>query len=310
MKFLCRLTAVLLLCSFIACNNRSSGEAKGVVTQTTPAPAAVEHAKIAEIMANTNKEGEMMAADSTAQIPPPTGDHQQPAGTAPPVNMDWDKKIIKNANLAIEVKDFKKFSEQMHGAVKQAGGYIAQSEQNRSDYKIENIVTIKVPVDQFDNAVRGLTAGKDNIITQKVTSQDVTGDVIDTRSRLEAKRQVRLRYMDLLKQAKNMEEILQVQKEIDNLQVEMEAAAGKINYLTHSAALSTIELTYYEILNAKARDQVKPSFGLKVLNALQGGLEWLGELLVMLLSLWPLWLLLTGIWWAYKRLRNSKTKTT
>jgi len=304
MKLLCRLTAVLLLCSFIACNGGASSASKEV---------AMQRQVDANESLTVEKPEEAVAADTIAQATPPpspTGNQQKPADAAPPANIDWDKKIIKNANLAIEVKDYKKFSEQMHAAVKQAGGYIAQSEQNRSEYKIENIVTIKVPVDQFDRAVIGLTAGKDNIITQKITSQDVTGEVIDTRSRLEAKRQVRLRYMDLLKQAKNMEEILQVQKEINNLQVEMESAAGKINYLTHSAALSTIELTYYEILNAQAGDQVKPSFGQRVLNALQGGLEWLGELLVMLLSLWPLWLLLTGIWWAYKRLKNSRTKTT
>jgi hypothetical protein len=305
MYLLSRLTAVLLLCFFIACNAGSSSEAK-----MEPPTASADVETVASVQAQ-----EQYAADTTAGPAPtgtqqtPQGTQQQPAGTAPP-QIDWDKKILKNASLGIEVKDYKKFSEQVYTAVKQAGGYIAQSEQNRSEYKIENIVTIKVPVDQFDNAVRSLTAGKDNIITQKITSQDVTGEVIDTRSRLEAKKQVRQRYMDMLKQAKNMQEILQVQKEINNLQVEMEAAAGRINYLTHASALSTIELTYYEILNAQAGDQIKPSFGQRVLHALQGGLEWLGELLVMLLSLWPLWLLLAGIWWAYKKLKISKTKTT
>ena len=296
MKFLCRFSAVILLCSFIACN--SGSESKDVMTQAAPN----------QTLASTKTE-EAVNGDTIA-IPAPINTHQQPAATAPPPNIDWDKKIVKNANLAIEVKDYKKFSEQMQAAVKQSGGYIAQSEQNRSDYKIENTVTIKVPVDQFDNAVTALTAGRDNIITQKITSQDATGEVIDTRSRLEAKRQVRERYMDLLKQAKNMAEILQVQKEINNLQVDMEAAEGRINYLTHAAALSTIELTYYEILNAQANDQVKPSFGLRVLNALQGGLEWLGELLVVLLTLWPLWLFLAGVWLMYKKLKTPKSKTT
>jgi hypothetical protein len=307
MKLLCRLTAVLLLCSFIACNGGSSKE---VATQMHVPDQASENRTLA-----VEKTEEALATDTIAQATQapqtpqtPNTPHQQQSPNTPVI--DWDKKIIKNANLAIEVKDYKKFSEQMQGAVKQVGGYIAQSEQNRSEYKIENIVTIKVPVDQFDIAVKALTEGKENIITQKVTSQDVTGDVIDTRSRLEAKRQVRERYLDLLKQAKNMKEILEVQKEINDLQVDMEAAAGRISYLNHASALSTIELTYYEILNAQAGDPIKPSFGLKVLNALQGGLEWLGELFVLLLSLWPLSLLIVGLWWAYKKFKTSKTKTT
>lgn len=303
MKFASRITAVLLLCTFIACNGGSSHEAKVAATQAQ----ATEDQTMA-----VAKNEELNASDTIAQPIQaqqiPNAPRQQQAPATPVI--DWDKKIIKNASLNIEVKDFKKFSDQVYASVKQAGGYIAQAEQNKSDYKIENTVTIKVPVDQFDMAVKALTDGKENIITQKMTSQDVTGEVIDTRSRLEAKRQVRERYLDLLKQAKNMKEILEVQKEINDLQVEMEAAAGKISYLNHAAALSTIELTYYQVLNAQASDTIKPSFGQRVLNALQGGLEWLGELLVMLLTLWPLWLLLAGIWYAYKKLKMSKTKTT
>ncbi len=66
--------------------------------------------------------------------------------------------------------------------VKQSGGYIAQEEQNESDYKIENSVTIKVPVDQFDNTVSALTPGKEKVLVRKITSQDVTGEVVDTQS--------------------------------------------------------------------------------------------------------------------------------
>ena len=293
MHLLCRLSAVLLLCSFIACNGRFSSEA-----DTKEAPVATQETLTSENVADT------------IAVPHTPAPDQQPAGTPPTPNFDWDKKIIKNANLAIEVKDFKLFTGQLYTAIKQAGGYVAQSEQTKSDYRIENVVTIKVPVDQFDNAVAALTAGKENVITQKITSQDVTGEVIDTKSRLEAKKQVRERYMDMLKQAKNMGEVLQVQKEINSLQVEMEAAAGRINYLSHSSAMSTIELTYYQVLQEQPNDNVKPSFGQRVFNALSGGLEWLGELLVLLLSLWPLWLLLGGVWWAYKKLKTSKTKTT
>ena len=78
---------------------------------------------------------------------------------------------------------------------------------------------------------------------KKITSEDVTTEVIDTRSRLEAKKQVRLRYLDLLKQAKNMEEILSVQSEINGIQEQIESAAGRMEYLQHSSSFSTIHLT-------------------------------------------------------------------
>ena len=250
--------------------------------------------------------------DTAAFQAPAAGNNEQPKqqGTATPAqHIDWDKKIIKNAVLNVEAKNYKAFNDLVHEQVKQAGGYVAGEEQSKSEYKIENIVTIKVPVDQFDNLVKSITSTKDeNVVSQKVTSQDVTGEVIDTRSRTEAKRQVRLRYLDLLKQAKNMEEILKVQQEINSIQEEIEAGAGRVSYLTHAAAYSTIELTFYQVLNAQAVQPNTPGFGARVLDALSNGLSWVGEMLVVLLTLWPLWLCVGGVWWLIKKYR-AKPKT-
>ena len=92
------------------------------------------------------------------------------------------------------MKDYKSYYNSLREKVKAVGGYIAQEEQNQSDYKIENSLVIKVPVDQFDNALVQLTANTENLNEKKITLSDVTTEVIDTKSRMEAKRQVRLRY--------------------------------------------------------------------------------------------------------------------
>lgn len=295
------LIASILLMTLIACNNGGAGEEKAVA--------------VAETSNN------MAAADSTTAYygvvdtaaPVPAGGNEappkQPGTSTASANVDWDKKIIKNATLTVEAKNHKSFNDFIHDQVKRSGGYVAQEEQNKSNYKIENIVTIKVPVDQFDNLVRSITSTKeDNVVSQKVTSQDVTGEVIDTRARTEAKRQIRLRYLEFLKQAKNMEDVLKVQDEINNIQLEIEAGAGRVNYLTHAAAYSTVQLTFYEILNATAEKEDKPGFGQRVLNALSNGMDWVGEMLVVILTLWPLWLLLGGVWWGYRRWKAKPAK--
>lgn len=298
MKFLFQLPAVLLLWLFIACNNNSAESEK------TADMALAENSNNTPTGARNNYE----VVDTIAQAPAAGNEEQsnQQGAPAAAASIDWDKKIIKNASLTVEAKNHKTFNDFVHEQVKRTGGYVAEAEQNKSEYKIEKIVTIKVPVDQFDNLVRSLTTTKDeNVVSQKVTSQDVTGEVIDTRSRTEAKRQIRLRYLELLKQAKNMEEILKVQQEINNIQVDIEAGAGRVNYLTHAAAFSTIQLTFYEILNASAVYNDRPGFGKRVLNALSNGMDWIGEMLIVVLTLWPLWLLLGGIWWMFRRWKTK-----
>ena len=299
------LMASILLMTLIACNNNGAGKDK---TTTDVALAEYKNTPAAD-----NGSAQFQTVDTSAAPAPAAGNEEppkQPGTSASTTNADWDKKIIKNATLTVAAKSHKSFNDFVHEQVKRSGGYVAEEEQNKSDFKIENIVTIKVPVDQFDNLVKSITSTKDdNVVSQKVTSQDVTGEVIDTRSRTEAKRQIRLRYLDLLKQAKNMEDILKVQSEINNIQEEIEAGAGRVSYLTHAAAYSTVQLTFYEILNAAAEDGDKPGFGQRVLNALRNGMDWVGEMLVVVLTLWPLWLLLGGAWWGFRKWR-SKPKTS
>ena len=160
-------------------------------------------------------------------------------GSVPGQNPDWDKKIIKTGFLKLEVKDFKMFSDLVHRSAKQYGGYVANEEQSQSNEKKESVISIKVPVEQFESLMNQLPSDSDKIIEKKITTEDVTGEVVDTKSRLQAKEQMRLKYLEFLKQAKNMEDVLKVQDEINSIQEEMESASGRINYLSHQSVYST-----------------------------------------------------------------------
>ncbi len=98
--------------------------------------------------------------------------------------------------------------------MKSFGAYIAQEQQSETDEQISSDITIKVPVDKFDDLMNSLSGVDVKLLEKNVSTEDVTGEVVDTKSRIEAKQQARLRYLELLKQAKNMNEILQVQNEI------------------------------------------------------------------------------------------------
>jgi hypothetical protein len=241
--------------------------------------------------------------------PPPDTEQKKEQVPAKPVpNPDWDKKIIKTASLSVEVKDYNAFYSNLREKVRNLGGYIAQEDQQQTDYKLENILVIKVPVDQFDNAVSQFSSNVEKVNEKKISSNDVTAEYVDTRSRIEAKKQVRNRYMDLLKEAKNMEEILNVQSEINSIQEEIESATGRIQYLGQSAAYSTINLTYYQVINASAKVETDPNFGSKLNAAFRSGWNWVGDLFVGLVTIWPLFFLILIAVVLYKRTKTVKPK--
>jgi hypothetical protein len=232
-----------------------------------------------------------------------------PSPLKPAEHTDWDKKIIKTATLKLEVKDFKNYNESVHQTVKKYGGYIAQEEQNLSEEKTETTISIKVPVDQFETMMNQLPGGDVKVLERKIITEDVTGEVVDVKSRLQTKMQMRLKYLDFLKQSKNMEEVLQVQNEINEIQESIEAAAGRVEYLTHQSAMSTINLSFYQPINGYQPKDGTPSFLARVSDAFKNGAKWIADVLIGLIGLWPLLLIIFVGIFLFKKKFSSKKQT-
>lgn len=299
MKTKLLIATVLILSVFISCNK------KGESSQFALADGELKELKIDET--KSKEDGQQIPVD---KFSPPSTDTGYSLSQSPvKTNPDWDKKIIKTADLTLEIRDFKKYNLHVQQAVKQYGGYIAQEEQNLSDEKLETTINIKVPVAQFDAMINGLPVTDSKLLERKITSDDVTGQVVDTKARLEAKKQMRQKYLEFLNRSKNMEEVLQVQREINDIQEQIESAASRVAFLSHQSAYSTINLSFYQPLDGFTSTGGSPGFLSRISNAFKNGISWVGELIVGLVSIWPLLLLVAGFYFGWKVFRKTKTLT-
>ncbi|MBI1782570.1 MAG: DUF4349 domain-containing protein [Sphingobacteriales bacterium] len=295
--------AVSMVLFFVSCD-RNSERAKAPDTSIAELSRKIEN----------NAEADNAVADTTATVTPQ--EEQKTEKPSPPKKIDvpepkidWDKKIIKTATLRLELKDYKAYNDKVRTVVKQFGGYIANEEQTQNDYQIENAVTIKVPVDQFENAMNTLPVNDSKVMERKITSEDVTTEYVDVKSRLASQKQVLAKYLEFLKQAKNMEETLQVQNEINDIQENIESAAGRAEYLSHAAAFSTINLTYYQLTNGAISPDNTSSFFYKFKDALKTGLNGIDDFVLMIAVLWPLLLLAITGFFLYRKLRKKTIRT-
>lgn len=304
------ITAILFTSIFISCNTQRKDSPDNKAKDETVAFAPISEAPVpisVEGNAITDQQFSLNGQQDTTSGSSPV----KPTPAKMPVNIDWDKKIIKTASLTLEVPDFKKYSNAVYSTVKALGGYIAQEDQNTTAEKNETVISIKVPVAQFETMMNELPGADSKVIERKISTDDVTSKIVDTKSRLEAKKEMRLKYLEFLKQSKNMKEVLDVQAEINNIQEEMEAAAGQVNYLSHQSAMSTINLTFYQLIPGFKPDVVgEPSFFTRVANAFKSGGVWLGDLFVGLMSIWPLLLIIIASIFVWKKARHEKKLIT
>jgi hypothetical protein len=207
-------------------------------------------------------------------------------------NENWDKKIIKTADVVLELKNYMSYDKSIHKGLIAFGAYIAGEEQHFTEGRFDNSITIKVPAEQFDNLLNSFSGDSIRVLEKKISSEDVTGELIDTKLRTEAKKQMHSRYLELLKQAKNMKEILEVQQELNSIREEIESGEGRVNYLNHQSAFSTIHLQYFQYTGpGNSSNGNSIGFLARLKEGFKTGTTIIGNLFVFIVTIWPLLLI-------------------
>ncbi len=260
--------------------------------------------KTQDIQVETEKQHEQVLADSVK-----IGNYKGAPSVPQPGSPEWDRKIIKIANVSLELKDYHSFNNNIHQNLRSFGAYVAQEQQTQTEGEISNNATIKVPVDQFENVMNYLSAVDKNakVLDKQITSEDVSTQVVDTKSRIETKKRLRDKYFELMNNSKKMDDVIRVQNEISSITEDIEAASSKVQYMAHQSAYSTINLKYFQVLNAAKIDDTSPTFFTSFAESFKRGASFIGELLLFFVSIWPL--LIGGVVaWYFIRKKVLKPK--
>lgn len=215
-----------------------------------------------------------------------------------------EQKIIKTGNLRFETQELEKTRTRIVAAVKKAGGYI-QSDNSGKNYNshYQNL-TIRVPSQQFDTVFTEIGEGVAYFDEKTISQKDVTEEFVDIQARLKAKRALEDRYLALLVKAKNVQEMLSIERELANIREEIESREGRLKYLQSQVSESTIHISIYK---TTVETGVTISYGTKILNALKGGWNGVSVFFLGLLHLWPFLILVgAGVFFMRRYIRKKK----
>ncbi len=214
------------------------------------------------------------------------------------------EKIIRTAHIGIRLRNYDRDKHAIYDAIEKYEAYVSSENERNETYRISNDLQIRVPNDKFDKLIADLTAGEGvhNIDYKRINSQDVGEKYFDIATRLKTKKAVEQQYLDILKQAKTIKDILAVQEEIRQLREEIESAEGQIRFLSDQIRFSTVNLSVYQNLENGSLVE-KPGFFNKLKNAFQSGWKGLISLFLGIVHLWPFVILIVGLIWLIRKRR-------
>jgi len=157
-----------------------------------------------------------------------------------------DRLIIRTGNMEVVVEDTETSLAEIGRLAEQVGGWIVTSEVRQSgdsarygDAKYANI-TLRIPAESYDEMVNRVKEMSLEVTTESTSSQDVTEEYVDLTSRLGNLEATADRVRAFLDEANNVEDALAVNHELSSLEEQIEVIKGRMQYLSQSAAFSTL----------------------------------------------------------------------
>ena len=288
---------VLSIVAGCASASSQSSRDEGMVQETAAAAAPAE----------AEYGGDFANKGGTSAVEPGTGG----TGTAA-----VERKIVRNANLGLEVVDVAASYDQLLAYAVARQGYETMRNEYRQEEYLTLYPTIRIKPEELDGFIAfAETLG--TMVNVQISTDDITEGYYDAKTRLETMEKSLARYDEFLERAETIEEVLQVQGQINQITVEIEALKGRLRVWDSMLAESIISLEIRQVNDpVKIKKEVTWSAltledmgylmrsGLtRFTNVLVSVLQWL---LVALVASSPVWVIALVIFLIVRRRRIKK----
>ena len=159
---------------------------------------------------------------------------------------DIERLIVRNGRLTLEVDEVVEAMDKITDIAAIIGGYVVSSYKYEGEEGISGEISIRVPSDRFDEAFDRLHQIAQSVPYEHTDSRDVTEEYVDLQARLKNLEATELQYLELLKKAETVDDMLQVQRELSNVRGWIEQLQGRIKYMERVSEMALIDVSLNE----------------------------------------------------------------
>ena len=247
-------------CSYSAGNSPPRAPEPSVA-QTQPATEQAEQASTAKFAYDSSPNQKVSFLD---------------ANNAELINTAADRKIIRNADITMEVDSTTDAQHRVTSIAEANGGFVVTSEAKQREHvdphkrTLDIKLVVRIPSEKFGPALDQIKQLADNLPGENVSGQDVTEDFIDLEARTKTQKALESQFLEIMKQARSVEDALEVQRQIAEVRTDIEKLEGRKRFLENRSSLSTITVN----IQAPKVMTVSPTgFGRTLRDAISDSLE-------------------------------------
>ncbi|MPZ49685.1 MAG: DUF4349 domain-containing protein [Dehalococcoidia bacterium] len=204
-----------------------------------------------------------------------------PAQTAPGEDTSStfdDRKIVQTASLRLQVKEVGGSFEEVGRIASSAGGFVASSNFSLQGENQIASVTIRVPADRYQDVLADLRRLGEKVDVEASNASDVTQEYTDLSARLRTLEATEAQLLTLLGQARNINEILQVQDRLNSVRGQIEQVKGRMALLDKLGDLATVTVHLRPVAAIATAPSGAPNLGAEVSEAWEASLNFLGDI--------------------------------
>ena len=157
-----------------------------------------------------------------------------------------NRKIIRNADITIEVASTTEAQHRVTSIAESHGGFVLTSEAKQRESNdparrtLDFKLVVRVPANQFGTTLDEIKSLASTTPEEHVASEDVTEDFIDLEARIKTQKALEVQFLEIMRQANKVADALEVQRQIAEVRTEIEKLEGRKRFLENRSSLSTI----------------------------------------------------------------------
>jgi hypothetical protein len=218
--------------------------------------------KIANYNASVNGASKSAAATASGSLPKSSDIAQATIS----------RKIIMSANISLQTNTYNKTVTGIETLVAQYGGFVQDSlvEGTGKAGSVRTAsYTVRVPSVKLDDFLSDV--GKTgNLLSKKVTGQDVTQQYFDTQTQLDSLNTEEARILEILGKTQNMTDMITVEQRLTDVENQINQLTGELQKWDSLVDLSTVNIS---ITEDKSAAVASVGFGNQVSAVLSGSLK-------------------------------------